>query len=703
MLRLTHDLWSTANYLALNMLYARRYLAPGQTIEQSDVRDFAPGHWGCVPGLNFIWANLVTHAAATSTRFAPLVGTGHGGAAWVAWLLLNAADQAGELSTDELDDVIGGFGDDDRIPHELFGAMPGLLWPSGELGYALAVGQGASSELADRVTVILGDGELETGCTLSAIAAGPSLPRAPLVIVNANGFRMGGPSWFGQLSDYGRDLFSSLGWQHSVVGEGDARAFQAVLGNHDDKRPKVIVYSNAKGGDVPPLPGESAIVSAIHKLPKKQLIGEPARIWLRGWLDSFATPLLSSQGLRSRSGGRVSQSSSSLAQALQEGAHGTATSAPEDSASSGRGRSNDTCVEVFVSEVSRRNPNTLILSPDEASSNLVDSLGLEVREFLSEQLTFGWAIGAAAAGRTTLWVSYEAFAPLITTMIVQYARHLLLCPPDARPRRLPCIVLTSLSFRNVTSHQDVGFCADIERRRPGAIVFLVPHTLSFAQDAARIAVESAESARAIPIIVADKYSAGPDEWMTCKSTSARPDGWVVYAFGQTSDGIPRVALLALGAVQFHEAVRAARSIVALGISGACDVFVLWKVISGAKTTEILTDLLAGYAHVVAVAGLDSLTWSALLEDLRTSGRLIHNASFAPSAGTNDVARLFHCKLDWLAIVVSVGKALNKNETADLATTARECLRGEISQTRSAQWYHEMAWAALLERVGLTPH
>ena len=112
---ITVDLWTTANYLALNMLYARRYLAPGEVIDSSDVREFAPGHWGCVPGLNFIWANLVTHAAVTSTRIAPLVGTGHGGAAWVAWLLLNAADTAGRLSPRDLDAVIGEFGDDDRL------------------------------------------------------------------------------------------------------------------------------------------------------------------------------------------------------------------------------------------------------------------------------------------------------------------------------------------------------------------------------------------------------------------------------------------------------------------------------------------------------------------------------------------------------------------------------------------------------------
>ncbi len=141
--------------------------------------------------------------------------------------------------------------------------------------------------------------------------------------------------------------------------------------------------------------------------PRSRWTSEQSRDWLRHWLDSFATPLLSDDGLLSRSAGRVSRSSCSVTQAER------ISPIPRPNLISGPahgGRSN-TCVEMFIKEIARSEPDALILSPDEASSNTVDRHGLEIREFLSEQVTFAWAVGAAAAGRTSLWISYEAFAP----------------------------------------------------------------------------------------------------------------------------------------------------------------------------------------------------------------------------------------------------------------------------------------------------
>ncbi len=695
---LTLDLCSTANYLALNMLYAKRFIPPGESIEESDIREFSPGHWGCVPGLNFIWANLVSHAT-TSTRIAPIVGTGHGGASWAAWLLLNTADLAGHLSRPDLDEIISGFGDEERTPHELFGPMPGVWWPTGELGYALGIGQGAAAQIADRVAVIVGDGELETGCTLSALAAGAILPRPPLVVINANGFRMGGLSWFAQLPAHGRDFLASLGWDHCLVDEGNVDSFQSAISRQSD-RPKVIVYANRKGGNIPPFPGQTEPLVPVHKLPKKQMTSEQSRDWLRHWLDSFATPLLSDDGLLSRSAGRVSRSSCSVTQAER------ISPIPRPNLISGPahgGRSN-TCVEMFIKEIARSEPDALILSPDEASSNTVDRHGLEIREFLSEQVTFAWAVGAATAGRTSLWISYEAFAPLITTMVTQYARHLSLCPPESQPRRLPCIVLTSLSFRNVASHQDVGFCTDIERRCSAGIVILVPHTLQFTVEAARIATEHLKSHRAIPIVVLDKYPTGPDESPNCLSSFAPTKGWVVYEFGNAShtDGA-RVAILAFGAVQYQEAVRAARSIVSMGAAVKCDVFVLWSVTAAEDLTATVTDYLYTYDKVAAVAGMRSLAWDRVIERVHASGRLAHSAAFEPTLGPNDVARLFERNLDWLAIVISMSEALDQADAKKEAISARNQLRDEIRRTRAVQWYHDTGWSALVERVGLQRH
>lgn len=690
-------LWSAANYLSLNLLYGQRYLAPGEPITLDDVPEFCPGHWGCVTGLNFIWANLVVGAAATATRLVPLLGTGHGGAAWVSWSLIMRADKVGRLSCADLDDVISTFGEDETTPHELFGPLPELIWPSGELGYTLGVAQSASIELDDRIVVIIGDGELETGCTLSGLAAGPMLPNAPLVVINANGFRMGGVSWFAQLPEYGRGLFCGLGWKHHVVNEGDIDAFQVVMRSSRGE-PTAIVFVNRKGGDIPPLPGAVHNNKPIHKLPIKQIRDDRACRWLRLWLDTFAVDLLSDDGLSVPYGGSLSSATCGLADAQPRLKASGVSQATVANPSLGYAASD---VEQFVNEIARQEPDAVILSPDEASSNLVDKAGLEIREFLSEQLTFAWAVGSAAAGRTALWVTYEAFAPLIGTMFAQYARHLTFGVSSCQPRRLPCVVLTSLSLRNVPSHQDVGFCGDIERRGLELAAVFVPHTKSYVTEAACLALNLSKGCEAIPVVFVEKYPTGIDESAVAIKCERHSDGWVTYSFGKSCLNSKRVALVAFGAVQFREATRAARYLVEMSSTITCDVRVLWLIRpSNAGTVVPLTNILAEYDKVGAVAGMGSVTWDQALAVVRADGRLVHDATFAPTSGSNEVARLLKKNLDWLAIATSIAQAIDEESIAQAISIARDKLQKKVERSRTAHWYSDCEWHTLLKLLKL---
>ncbi|MDF0492756.1 hypothetical protein [Bradyrhizobium yuanmingense] len=687
------ELWSAANYLSLNLLYGRRYLAPGEPISLDDVPEFCPGHWGCVPGLNFVWANLVVGAATMANRIVPLVGTGHGGAAWVAWSLIVRADKAGLLSRAELDRVIGSFGDDDVTPPELFGPIPGLVWPSGELGYSLGFAQGASAELDDRIVVILGDGELETGCTLSGLAAGPMLPDAPLVIINANGFRMGSVSWFAQLADHGRELLGGLGWKYHLVKEGDVERFQAAL-RESSKEPTVIVYANQKGGEIPPLQGSLRNNNPVHKLPIKQLNDNRDCMWLRGWLDTFAVGFLSNEGLSLPFGGLLRDATCGLADAQPRG-----RTLPVGQVAIRQRRSGDVAsdVELFMNEIAHQEPDGLVISPDEANSNLVDGSGLDVREFLSEQLTFAWAIGASAAGRTAFWVTYEAFAPLINTMLSQYTRHL---ASGGQPRRLPCVIVTSLSWRNVPSHQDLGFCNDIERRGLGLVTVIVPHTRSYVNKGASLALNLSKTRAAIPIVFVEKYLTGADELDVAIECGPHRDGWATYRFGTERVGSRKIALVAFGAVQFREATRAARYLVEANATLVCDVLALWLVNPSSSDASRANVLLADYDKVGALAGMGSLTWDRALASVRLDGRLVHDATFAPTTGPNEVTRLLKRELDWLALAASIARSINEKSISQAIVGARESLQKKVDRSRTARWYSDCEWNTLLKLLGL---
>lgn len=669
---------STANYLALNLLFSSRYLAPGEPIGRLDTREFSPGHWGCVPGLNFIWANLVSYGDSSGIGFVPILGTGHGGAAWAAWSVLQRAGRNDGLKRPELDALFQSFGDDDLWPHEMFGRVDDLTWPSGELGYALGVAQGASSQVRDRVVAIIGDGELETGCTLSALAAASSVGRPPLVIVNANGYRMGSQSWFSRLPHHGRDFIESLGWTHYVVREGDADGFQVTLTTHEPLA--VVVYLNSKGGHVPPLTGQEPRGEPVHKLPIKRVTNNTERVWLRQWLDSFSTEALSDAGLDYGLNRRVAVTTRTLPTTFRLEPSSAPTSARSDEESAN-------LLASFLNRVADHAADALVFSPDEASSNMVDRYGFEVREFLSEQLTLAWAIGAASVGRPSLWASYEAFAPLVTTMITQYARHLAAADPSGRPRTLPCVLVTSLSFRNVPSHQDVAFWGDVERRRLPGVAMLVPHLSDVAAEAADLAHSDMTTANRIPIVVLDKHGSAPRDAVADCEVERPASGWIVYRFGTARADSRHVAIAAFGAAEFGEAIRAARFLVDELPRLVCDVFVQWLVVPGGPRPHTHTDLFSRYAAVAAVAGMPSAAWDEALHPSRIDGRLVHDATFSPTNGPNPVARLMTRDLDWLAIARSLAMAQGHASLADKCSQVRRANQRIAERSRLTDWYN----------------
>jgi xylulose-5-phosphate/fructose-6-phosphate phosphoketolase len=104
----------------------------------------------------------------------------------------------------------------------------------------------------------------------------------------------------------------------------------------------------------------------------------------------------------------------------------------------------------------------------------------KVMEVLSEHLCEGWLEGYLLTGRHGLWATYEAFAMIIDSMLVQYGKWLegALDLPWRAPVSSLNILLTSTCWRNDHngfSHQGPGLI-DTALSRKGAIsrVYLPP-------------------------------------------------------------------------------------------------------------------------------------------------------------------------------------------------------------------------------------
>ena len=129
------------------------------------------GHWGTCPGLTLIYAHLNLLIKRTDSTVIFVVGPGHGAPGILAPLWLEGSLERfypDKYTVDKkgLKNLIAGFSTPTGFPSHINAEVPGSIHEGGELGYALAVAYGAIMDKPDLiVTVVVGDGEAETGPT----------------------------------------------------------------------------------------------------------------------------------------------------------------------------------------------------------------------------------------------------------------------------------------------------------------------------------------------------------------------------------------------------------------------------------------------------------------------------------------------------------------------------------------------------------
>ena len=473
------------------------------------------------------------------------------------------------------------------------------------------------------VACIVGDGEAETGPTATAWHCpkflDPAESGAVLPILHANGYKISNPTIFGSMNDEElRALFTGYGWEPRFV-EGDdlngamaagmdwalseirriqhaARAGRPIAQPH---WPLLILRSPKGWTGVKELDGKPIEGSfRAHQVPvpgaKKNL--KYLRLvedWLRSYrpqelFDKDGAPLPDILSCCPRGDRRMGCNPHTFGGRRRRplklpSLDSDALKVDPDR----RGEVQFSSVEFlakYLAKVIAQNPrNFRIFSPDELMSNklgpvfeapthrnyqwpvedgraeFISAHGGRILEILSEHTCQAWLQGYLLTGRHALFPSYEAFLPIVTSMMDQFAKFLKMS--SEFPWRLAVPSLTYLETstlwrqeHNGFSHQSPGFINSLLNKKKDIMrVYLPPdaYCLLSTFDHCLAGVNH------VNLVIANKQPTSA--WLTLEEAIAHSRaGASIWPWASTDDGVaPDVVLVGIGDVVTTEVMAAA--------------------------------------------------------------------------------------------------------------------------------------------------
>ncbi len=199
-----------ANYLSVGQLYLRNNPLLREPLKLSDIKKNVVGHWGTVPGQNFIYVHLNRIIKKYDLNMIYLSGPGHGGNAMVANTYLEGTYS--EVYPNITEDAEGmqklfkQFSFPGGVSSHVAPETPGSIHEGGELGYSLAHAFGAVLDNPDLIaTCVIGDGEAETGPLATSWHynkfLNPATDGAIIPILHLNGYKIANPTIFARISE----------------------------------------------------------------------------------------------------------------------------------------------------------------------------------------------------------------------------------------------------------------------------------------------------------------------------------------------------------------------------------------------------------------------------------------------------------------------------------------------------------------------
>ena len=219
--------WRASNYLSACQLYLLDNPLLKRPLAASDMKQTIVGHWGTVPGQNFIYTHLNRVIQKDDLDMIYLSGPGHGGNAMVAqdWLDGTYTEVYPNITQDEdgMRKLFKQFSFPGGVPSHVAPETPGSINEGGELGYSLAHAFGAVADNPDLIAAcVVGDGEAETGPLATSWHSNkflnPITDGAVLPILHLNGFKIANPTIFSRIShEEVEQFFRGCGWEPRFV------------------------------------------------------------------------------------------------------------------------------------------------------------------------------------------------------------------------------------------------------------------------------------------------------------------------------------------------------------------------------------------------------------------------------------------------------------------------------------------------------
>lgn len=480
--------FKASNYLSACQLYLLDNPLLKRKLELTDIKHTLVGHWGTIPGQNFIYTHLNRIIKKYNLNMIYISGPGHGGNAMVsqAYLEKTYSEVYPNITYDEqgLQKLFKQFSFPKGISSHVAPETPGSINEGGELGYSLAHAYGAVLDNKDLIAAcVVGDGEAETGPLAASWhlnkILNPKKDGVVLPILHLNGYKIANPTILARITDEElTNLFKGYGYKPyyvnissteqmhqnmAIVLDKVIQDIKKIKSKNSTQRPiyPMIILRTKKGWTGPKIVEGKKIegTSNAHQIPivvnkEKANNLEELENWLRSYhpeelFDEKGTLKKELQELAPKGNKRMSANPITngglllkeliipdfTKYAVKFNLPGTIM--VQDMEELGK----------FIRDIIALNKNNfLVFGPDETKSNRLTPVfekttrqfnaniyktdeaisvnGRVIDSILSEHLCEGMLEGYLLTGRHGIFNSYEAFIRIVDSMTSQHAKWL---------------------------------------------------------------------------------------------------------------------------------------------------------------------------------------------------------------------------------------------------------------------------------------